>query len=529
MMRRRCSYFLSGILLTVTLAFSAAAQGPVYRERWGYLHLENRRADVLAELTGRSAVEEAKVADLLTTPDLGVPFVPVAKALAHLRGVEADDAFVLRASLGMYVLPEVVDPTATVDLCRNANFSVFLPFSVPVPGAMTFAMTVRNDQGEQVWSETITRQTKLAQVRMAQAKASMPGQDLADGAYVVELRALLDGEPPRKHDPVLRWSFFVQRGYQQRVETALNKALAAREDLGALPRALLDGLAAQVSRAYTGEAFSVRSAAVQELLVLERALQGLDRSADREGSEHEDSVVVAKLLQKLSGQVTAALPVETELGGRPDDQSALQPCVLRMPVDDKPHPLVVFATGAPSYDTGARRPTAPILRESTWLANEMKDFGQKDGWHVAFVDSPGGGRPFADAMLSALKALPQVLPTGGQKPLLVCDREAASVVAMRLNRFAPYIGGVVFVGGGAMPKPVVEGLGQLPVRLVKLANYPGTRAIDRLATFLTARVQRGQVAPDVRVLHERELPWLFGVSRSAAEIREFALDVFGQR
>src|SRR5690606_28120333 len=100
------------------------------------------------------------------------------------------------------------------------------------------------------------------------------------------------------------------------------------------------------------------------------------------------------------------------------------------------------------------------------------------------LDSPGGGRPYAQALLAALKALPGVLPTGGAKPLLVCDREAASVVGMQLAHFQDHICGVVFVGSGAMPPNVIAKLGDLPVRYVDLAGYPASVAVARTLQYL---------------------------------------------
>ena len=45
---------VAAVALFVATASVLSAQGPVYRERWGYLHLEHRRAEVLAALRGRS-------------------------------------------------------------------------------------------------------------------------------------------------------------------------------------------------------------------------------------------------------------------------------------------------------------------------------------------------------------------------------------------------------------------------------------------------------------------------------------------
>ena len=119
-----------------------SAQGPLYRERWSDLHLELLRERVQQESSGRSAGDLTKVAELLSAPDEGVPFRPAARALAFLRGVECDGAFLLRSMVTAFVLPEVVDPALAaeegVQDCRSLNLSLSLPYSLPLPGKVTF-------------------------------------------------------------------------------------------------------------------------------------------------------------------------------------------------------------------------------------------------------------------------------------------------------------------------------------------------------------------------------------------------------
>lgn len=492
-------------MLLGATASMASAQGPVYRERWGYLHLEHRRAQVFDELQGRSAEDVQKVARLLAEDDVGVPFVPVANALAFLRGVESDAAFRLRTALGLYVLPEVVDPDGKQAACRSANFSVNLPFALPEAGKMTFEIVVHDAGGKQVFEKLLTHKTSIDDVRLAQAEVTVPCADLADGTYQVELRTLFDGEGPKAEDPTLRWPFHVLRGYQERSELAMGKAVALRKDLEPLPRAQLDGFATKVSRAYTGEAFAVRSDAVRDLMMLERCLANFDAKRAP--------------LHGMTGVLSTGLPYG----------KIMQPCQLRVAVDGKPHPTVVFATGCPAYDVGARRPASPPVREANWLLRELGDFGRSQNWNLAVFDSPGGGRPYPAALLSSLQALAEVLPAGGRKPLLVCDREAAAVVAMQLSKFAPHICGVVLVGSGAMPVQVVDGLDGLPVRFVSLEGYPAARSIDRLMAFVEARKPEQNEGLDLGWLHVRREPWLYGVARSQQELTSFAARLFSQR
>ncbi|MFK7742502.1 MAG: hypothetical protein AB8H80_19470, partial [Planctomycetota bacterium] len=425
---------VAGALLPAT----AAAQGPVYRERWAYLHLENRRRQVWEELAGRPQADYDTVAKLLAEDDKGIPFVPVAKALAHLRGCTYDAAYRTRAMVSTFVLPEVVDRDATVATCRNANFSIMLPYTAPVPGEMSFAIEVRNAAGDSVYSHIVERKTSLGEVRLGQAQASMSCLDMPSGRYEVEIRTLLDGEAPSATDPVVRWTFHVLHGYQARADAALALAQTLRDGLDPITRAIVDGCGSRVSRAYTGEAFAVASDAVADLERFEACLDNLSQERP--------------VLAGMTGDIALALPV---------DDAVVQPCIVRRAAGEGPHPAVVFAAGAPCYDFGSRRPTSPQTREGDWLLAKLAavaSAGQPGGeerggfdfgggkWHLVSCDSPGGGRKYAQTLLAALQALPKVLALGAGKPLLVCDREAAAVVALHLQRFRRHVAGVVLVG-----------------------------------------------------------------------------------
>ena len=502
---RAARFALISAGLFSTFVSEGSAQGPAYRERWGYLHLERRRSEVFDELRGRDADARKAVATLLSSPGEGVPFRPVAAALAYLRGAEADDAFQLRCALGLFVLPEVVDPDGKQPACRSANFSVHLPFSLPSAGEMSFEISVRDAAGELAYRESVTDPVGIQDVQLAQVEVSVPGAGLADGVYEVSLRTLIEGAGPRAYDPELRWSFHVLRGYQERAELAMGKAVALREGLDPLPRALVDGFAAHVSRVYTGEAFAVQSEAVADLRRLEQCLDNL--AAERDP------------LDAIFGDVPTALPGD---GGA-------QPCLLRVNTARKHRPTVCFASGAPSYGVGARRPASPVVRDARWLRRELGSFGEAEGWNLAVFDSPGGGRRYGESLLAALKALPDVLPSGDTKPLLVCDREAASVVGIQLAKFEPLVAGVVFVGAGVVPAPALAALDGLPVRFVELSGYPASGGIRRLMDYVTTRPVSERDALDLEWLHERPTLWPYGVAFSLPEVRAFAEQLFGDR
>lgn len=499
---------LLAVATTLGLALGTAgavgAQGPVYRERWGYLHLEHRRAELWTELRAASAEARSKIPGLLLQPDQGVPFAPVAAGLAHLRGRSADAAWLVRAAMGTYVLPEVCDPDARNETCRSVHVSVFLPFSVPLPGTLSFDVCVRDQQGDERWRGRITESTSLDDLRMARPHVAVPGKDLPDGAYVLEVRTRIGDAEPAAEDPRLAWTFHVLRGYQLRAETAMGGVVKAQPGLAAVPRALLGGLADQVGRAYHGEAFAVRSDAVLDLQRLERALQNL--AADR------------SLLDGLDGDLAIGLPA--------GDAPPLQVVVRRAAVEvtAPPRPVVVFLAGTPTYDLSMRRPAAPATRDPAWLADAMQGFAAARRWHQLFVESPGGGRDYLVALEAMLTHLPEVLPAGAGPVIVVAEREAASVLGLHLPRFVERLRGVVLVGGGVFPRTHLAKLGSLPLRFGEVAGLPTGDAMRGLVAFAAGEARSSGEVDPLAMLVGEPAPWIAAVPHWAPAIEAFCAE-----
>ncbi len=483
-MRLRSSV-VGAVVALVASADAGLAQGVAYRERWGYLHLEERRAEVRQELVGRDAEMQARVAELLAAPDGGIPFVPAAKALAALRGQTYDDAFLLRTTIGSYVLPEVCDPEAQNEVCRSANLTLFLPFAVPLPGDHAFEYVVHDYKGEVVWQVAIGEKADLHDLRMGNRTAKVPVDGLVDGAYSVVLRTRLGGAAPAAGAPERAWTFHVLRGYQERAERAMTaarerSALTAPRDHG-----LLLGAVQAVSRAYHGEAFLGRSDAVKDLLHLEHLLATLEAGRPVEQHFHGDRLLL--------------LPTA---GGMP-----LQ-CILRL-AQGAGRPFVVVIAGAPSYDGGFNKPAAPVTREPGWLAREFPGFGGGETFHVAFLESPGG-RDYAAALRSALPLLQRLVGPDTEKPVLVAEREAAAIVALRIGEFRDQVAGLVLVGSGAMTPQGLAALGDLPVRVVAQRGA-GEESLGRMLDYVAHKQKDGGWQGDIAWLQTGRPAWALGL------------------
>jgi hypothetical protein len=180
---------------------------------------------------------------------------------------------------------------------------------------------------------------------------------------------------------------------------------------------------------------------------------------------------------------------------------------------------VVVVAGAPSYDGASVRPAAPVTREPGWLAREFAGFGPADGMHVAFLESPGGGRDFAGALRQALPLLQSLLPASVQKPWLVCEREAAAIAALRLPELRPMLSGLVLVGSGALSAPTLRQLGDFPVRAVRQTG-PGEANLVRMLDWVALQ-QPAEWRGDVAWLETPRSAWQFGLQAPAAALAGF--------
>ncbi len=486
-------------LVVGCLLAAAPAQGPAYRDRWRDLQLELLREQLLHECQGRDQATLQVVADLVAATDSAAPNRPVVRALAHLRGVDADDAFVLRACLGAFVLPEVVDPAADREDCRSLHVSVQMPYTMTVPGAIAFELEVFDAAGARLHRSSFGKDAAPEDLRMAYTTVAVPGNEFADGSYRVRLSTRLDDAPPRAHDLVLEHRFHVLRGYETRAAGVHADAVLAAAKLGPRERAGLAGVVGEVDRAFTGEPFAGASDA---LVDLERAEQVLANVAAGRAP-----------LDGLHGAVALGLPTggETRLDA-----------IVALPEAEAAaarRPLVVAIAATPALDVDGRRPMAPEIRAPGWLRRRVGDFGLGPAVHMAWLQSPGAGLPFARSLPAALDALRDLLPTDGRL-VLVLELEAAVALC-----YAPEIlqrtSGVVLIGGGVLALPQLRALGDLPMLGVTLTGHRSGRGLEFMAAL--SRGEQGVVDWPCRftLLPATPRPWVFGAAAATREIADF--------
>ncbi len=425
---------LLGLPLVLALGAVLQGQGPLHRENWAYSHLQWRREQLLAEVLRATPTQQALVRDLLDEPDQGLPFRNVARASAKLAGREFDDTWLFRSMVGAFVLPEVVDPDSAREECRSLSVSVFLPARVQPAGATSFRLTVRDTAGRVVHESGTPQACSVDDLRLAQCLLPVPCVGLEDGEYTVEVLSSVAGKDAEAAEPRLVQRFAVLRGYQQRAERAVADATRLAGAAPSIAASSLLAVAAEVNRAYSGEAPNGAATGREDLLLLERMVA---RSAKGED-----------VLDGEAGDVLVGLPTGAQ---RPLTG------VLRMPSGGKASCLVVVVAGSPFYGADVPRPGAPASTSPRWTARACADT-RPAGAALLFVESPGAMPQWSEALARSVGAAQDRLGIAPSHTTLVVEREAAVAVCFGLAQLLPRIETLDLVNGGVLSRSALEGL-----------------------------------------------------------------------
>ena len=473
-----------------------AAQGPIMRERWTYAELQRLRGTLMDECRDRDPAVLAGVALDLLADAQGETFRPALVALARLRGVDADPAFLYRGTLRVVARPEVVDPDGANLECRDLHVTFYLPYAVEDPGPARFSVTVENQAGEKVWEDVVERGTGLDDLLRYRTSRTVRGAQLLDGSYTVSVQVFLDGEAKRPTDPATSSSFWVLRGFQERAEALFRRRQAMAGVLDPLPTAILHGVVAQVARVYASEPAAGAAQPPEELLRAEQVAANLERGAPA--------------LTGLQGRVDLALPA----GG---DQDEVAFVTLRLPeAGDEERPLVLFLPGSPSFDHGWNRPSSPRSTAPGWWADLLGDMGfdRQSRWHWAVMESPGRVSNSNRAVLAVLSALGDLLPIRQGQVCLVGERQGAWVAShTQTSPDAPGMAGLVLmVGGGNLSLEKLRDGGPA-VLGIPAQGHASSVALERLADRAGA--------DRLPMLEASTRPWPLVLGVSLVEIEEF--------
>src|SRR5690606_33041316 len=97
---------------------------------------------------------------------------------------------------------------------------------------------------------------------------------------------------------------------------------------------------------------------------------------------------------------------------------------------------------------------------------------------------------------------------------------AAAIVGIQFERLRAQLAGVVMVGGGAMPGPTIDALGDVAVRYVPLHGMVSNKAQERTLHYAEHVRQNGGKA-DCAWLTEEELPWAPALFAIGAPLQRF--------
>jgi hypothetical protein len=347
---RQLRWVAAALLLT---APSTAQIDRINHHQWSWLM--QRRLELLVAVRDRPAEVRDAVAVALTRVDEAVPLLTWARAMALVRGVEADAGFCFRAGLQLMALPEVVSKE-TFDHVAVTVYAPHLHLTgkLPKPKRFGFEVVVSDASGAVVHRGEIRESEDFSSLREFRTVYKVPTAELADGTYRVRVDTVLEGTGPRPHDVGLEVAFHVLAGYKARAEAfrvapGATDFVARADEFAPLPRAQLLGAAAGASRPFDGTPGVDPGFAVRDLLRAERILANLGQGR--------------AAFDGLSGYVETALPA---------GEGEVIYASLRLPPTGLPAPSS-WARGSAAWQALARRPLLLMMgRLPSWDVDDRR-------------------------------------------------------------------------------------------------------------------------------------------------------------
>ena len=457
------------VVALVMLAPSSGAQPK--SERITYSWIMELRQQLWLECRDKSPEVLQQVATDLVSDARGNVTTPLARALARVRGVEADSAFAFRRGVHCLATPEVVD----VDRFEHVHLTMHMPYRVAVAGRVTFRARILAPDGEQRWSGEITQGTDVEDLLRYRATVQVPVADLPDGRYRVEVETLLDGVGPRPGDPRSRAVFCVLRGFPARLEALLTRVAELRDGLEPATLLVVNAALARLRRLFVGEPREGHSTASDDLRQAEAIV---DNVANGRPSLHG-----------LQGWVTIAV-------GTAEDEAAMVSVRLPARPAAAARPLVLFVPGAPAWDQRWSRPTSPRATSPHWLRDvlEAQGFDRDERFLLAVMESPGRVKSSDGAIAAVVADLRKRFGLDAAT-VLIGEREGAAALTRALTHQPDLAGGFALVCGGSLDRAAAKRLAGKHVLAAPGLGHLGNVNLERAVTLLRAAGGDVQVMP----------------------------------
>jgi hypothetical protein len=108
--------------------------------------------------------------------------------------------------------------------------------------------------------------------------------------------------------------------------------------------------------------------------------------------------------------------------------------------------------------------------------------------------------------------------------VLVCEREAASVVALQFANLGGTTRALVCIGGGAMPGNFLQRLGPTRLRYQAIVGHPAMGSLaNTIAYARESADDRGRI--DCGWLDETPLPWSSALAGSVPALERFVREL----
>ncbi len=515
---------ISVLALAACLVLVDGASAQFMRlERRGYAWLQELRQQLFLRSHDAELDVRRRIAARLAEVGSDTPFTVVADALAIAAGAEPDDLARFRAGVMALVLPEAVDQ----DTYHEVHVTMYAPRVVPDVGTCAFEVLLRDAKGETRHRELVTEKTAVEDLLRARPTVAIEVKDLPAGRYHVDVRTLVDDQPPRAQDVVAGADFWIVPGFKTRAEalplatdttpeTSLRvEQLASRipeSRRDAFSRAMLNGALWQVDRVYNAEP----------------GAPGADPAAELQRAEAIYANLCANrpALHGLSGRMNLAVPVDRVPGevGEPQVMAAVSVDVPDADHADHAKPLCLFVAGAPTWDAHADRPSTPESTDPGWLRAKLDaaGFDSEHRYHVVVLESPGRFSSAPRAVENALRWIERLLPIDGKRTVWIGEREGAYAVSRAAVEDPESPLGIVLATGGLLTADDLEAHPDLFVLGLPAQGHPSTSALLNLPR---------QFGGDrhARVLDPDGVAWPLVLAERAAAIEEFCETRFAPR